>query len=157
TPSISGTLGPYASASSRPTRRSRRARASARFTLTVDLPTPPLPLPTTRILPTPSTRARLPSRRCHIILLSTTPPALGTPSRPWPYAAQVSRVVRAGDQVVFAAKTGEDLSRGPFLDSTDEPFSKSYRFMPKHTTCLVPVASVCSETDRTRRVRRAEG
>src|SRR6185503_12998809 len=43
-PNIVGTLGPYMSASSRPTRAPRRLRAIARFAATVLFPTPPLPL-----------------------------------------------------------------------------------------------------------------
>src|SRR6185312_12232882 len=45
-PIISGTLGPYTSASSRPVLYPRCASAIARFTETVVFPTPPLPLPT---------------------------------------------------------------------------------------------------------------
>ena len=41
-----GTVGPYTSASIRPTRAPVSARATARFAATVDLPTPPLPEPT---------------------------------------------------------------------------------------------------------------
>ncbi len=45
-PSISGTLGPYTSASSKPTDAPRRCSAMARLTATVVLPTPPFPLAT---------------------------------------------------------------------------------------------------------------
>src|SRR5882724_7128131 len=45
-PSITGTLGPYTSASSRPTDAPIRWSAMAKFTATVVLPTPPLPLAT---------------------------------------------------------------------------------------------------------------
>jgi hypothetical protein len=45
-PNIMPMLGPYRSASSRPTLRPFFARAQARLAATVLLPTPPLPLPT---------------------------------------------------------------------------------------------------------------
>src|SRR5450432_3907364 len=50
---ISGTLGPYTSASSRPVRWPILASATARFTATVVLPTPPLPEPTATMFLTP--------------------------------------------------------------------------------------------------------
>ena len=59
TPTIIATLGPYTSASIRPTRHPSACIASARFTATVDLPTPPLPLATATICLTPAMRARL--------------------------------------------------------------------------------------------------
>src|ERR1700691_927274 len=45
-PSITGTFGPYTSASSRPTEAPMFFSAMARLTATVVLPTPPLPLAT---------------------------------------------------------------------------------------------------------------
>src|SRR5271170_5003086 len=45
-PIMRGTLGPYTSASSKPTLWPRRDRATAIFTETVVFPTPPLPDPT---------------------------------------------------------------------------------------------------------------
>src|SRR5580700_1264056 len=50
---MSGTLGPYTSASSRPTLCPSLARASARFTAKVVFPTPPFPEPTAIIVSTP--------------------------------------------------------------------------------------------------------
>src|SRR5580700_1648161 len=50
---MSGTLGPYTSASSRPTLWPSLDRASARFTAKVVFPTPPLPEPTAIIVSTP--------------------------------------------------------------------------------------------------------
>src|SRR5580693_7874506 len=52
-PIISGTLGPYTSASISPTRWPSLLSAMARFTATVVLPTPPLPDPTATIFLTP--------------------------------------------------------------------------------------------------------
>ena len=54
TPTIIATLGPYTSASIRPTRHPSACIASARLTATVDLPTPPLPLATATICLTPA-------------------------------------------------------------------------------------------------------
>ncbi len=53
-PSMSGTLGPYTSASSKPTAAPMRLSARARFTATVVFPTPPLPLATATRFFTPS-------------------------------------------------------------------------------------------------------
>src|SRR5439155_23249372 len=50
---MSGTFGPYTSASSRPTLWPSFANAIARFTASVVLPTPPLPEPTAVIVTTP--------------------------------------------------------------------------------------------------------
>src|SRR5271170_4696483 len=53
-PSITGTFGPYTSASSKPTVAPSFFSAMARFTATVVLPTPPLPLATAMRFFTPS-------------------------------------------------------------------------------------------------------
>ena len=52
-PIIVGILGPYISASSKPTLAPASAIATERFTETVDLPTPPFPLATATIVLTP--------------------------------------------------------------------------------------------------------
>src|SRR5712692_10153386 len=52
-PSMSGTLGPYTSASSNPTLCPSRDKTMARLTASVVFPTPPLPEPTATIAPTP--------------------------------------------------------------------------------------------------------
>src|SRR5579863_8861715 len=52
-PIMSGTLGPYTSASISPTLWPSFERAMARLTATVVLPTPPLPEPMATILETP--------------------------------------------------------------------------------------------------------
>src|SRR5579862_3543700 len=54
TPTIIATLGPYTSASIKPTRQPSARIASARFTATVDLPSPPLPLATATMCLTPA-------------------------------------------------------------------------------------------------------
>ena len=54
-PNIVGTLGPYMSASSRPTFLPSLRRDSARFAAVVLLPTPPLPLITSTISLAPGT------------------------------------------------------------------------------------------------------
>src|SRR5580692_12430709 len=54
TPTIIATLGPYTSASIRPTCQPSARIARARFTATVDLPTPPLPLATATMCLTPA-------------------------------------------------------------------------------------------------------
>src|SRR5689334_7803072 len=51
TPIMRGTLGPYTSASMRPTRAPDAASATARFVATVDFPTPPFPLDTAMTRP----------------------------------------------------------------------------------------------------------
>ncbi len=57
-PVMSGTLGPWTSASRSPTRSPRDLRASARLTATVDFPTPPLPLATAMIDVMPGSGSR---------------------------------------------------------------------------------------------------
>ena len=57
-PIMSGMLGPYTSASSRPTVFPNVSSASARFTASVDLPTPPFPLATARMRRTSGMSAR---------------------------------------------------------------------------------------------------
>src|SRR5882762_8188586 len=52
-PNIRGTLGPYTSASSRPTLCPSLDKTIARLTASVVFPTPPLPEPTAMIAPTP--------------------------------------------------------------------------------------------------------
>ena len=79
-PSISGMLGPYMSASKRPTLAPDFDSASARFRETVDLPTPPLPLATPMMfftvdIPVSSSRER-PSMTLAVTLRSK----LRTPS-----------------------------------------------------------------------------
>ncbi len=59
-PIITGSEGPWISASMMPTRAFCLASESARFTVTVDLPTPPLPEATAMMFLTPGSRFRSP-------------------------------------------------------------------------------------------------
>ena len=93
TSNIMGMLGPWMSASTRPTRRPSRARPAARLAVTVLLPTPPLPLATATMCFTPgSTFRRLPRSPLRADTLTNTPTSFPNACRSWKVIASSMRL-----------------------------------------------------------------